>query len=527
MITTNNTLIPILRVCACVMVFLFPCEWEGARCFAQDALIEPETEVQGFWDRLRVVLNKKKEQPLEQQSVTERYAPVYNWIHQAERSLYDSLSREGQAKVNWNRYQGIVTEQYSLTHDTAQINKLSPRITVFGWHPYWMQDAYQSYQFNLLSYIAWFSYNIDSTGHNDNPDQLKQWENDNGLITAAHAQQCKVLLTVTNHTADGNKALLTNRNLQAELINHLLQLLAKNEADGIDLNFENIPDGQKDNMTAFVCELGQRLKTANKNYKLTIGLPAYYGERTCDLNRLAEVVDLFLITGYDYYGPFSKTDGPVAPLDDPDGGRNIRQSVFRYLQLGLKREQLILGLPYYGATWTSSNPKAGRPDSTLRFLSRQMYRDIRANHPDELPQYDKKRWGAYFSTQDPETGLYQRCWFDDTLTLKRKFDWILEEQLAGVGLWALGYDNGYPEIWNLIADRFDADTLLAHKDVYLEEKYFRLSNSVADYWPLLLVAGIFLVVFLLAGLVVALFDWPVRGVFFQNKTHPVITITNL
>lgn len=514
--TSTNTKRSKSWVWLCFVLFLYPCEWGGGGCYAQNAPADKKGEVQGFWDKLRAALNKKKAQPLGQQSVTERYAPVYNWVHQAERHLYDSLARNG--KADWNKYQGIVSKQVSLAQDTGRANHLNPRVKVFGWHPYWMQDAYESYRFDLLSYLAWFSYNIDSTGRNDNPDQLQQWKNNGDLVAAAHAKHCQVLLTVTNHTKPGNEALLTNQNLQATLIDNLLQLLAQNKADGIDLNFESIPEGQKDNMTAFVLELAKRLKTANKNYVLTLDLPAYYGEKTCDLNRLRGAVDWFIVTGYDYNGPSSKTDGPVAPLDAPDGGMNIRQSVFRYLQLGLKREQLILGLPYYGALWTSNTPEVGRGDSTLRFVSHQMYRDVRANHRRETPQYDKKRWGAYFSTRDPLTGLYQKCWFDDTLTLRRKFDWVLEEQLAGVGLWALGYDNGYPELWELVADRYAADTLLAYKDVYLEEKYFRLSNSLADYRALVMVAGIFLVVFLLAGLVVALFDWRVREVFFQHKT---------
>jgi spore germination protein len=495
------------------LAFLYPCPPGGGWCYAQDTPADKTRDAPGFWDKLRAALNKEKATPLEKQSVTEQYAPVYNWIHQAERNLYDSLSKSGTA--HWNRYEGIVSVRRSVAKDTARTNHLNPAIKVFGWHPYWMKDAYQSYQFELLSHVAWFSYNIDSTGHHDNPVQMSQWKSDSALMKAAHDKHCKVLLTVTNFSASGNRALLTNRNLQATLMDDLIRLLEENNGDGIDLNFENIPDGQKDNMTAFVLELSRRLKTANRNYELTLVLPAYYGEKTCDLSRLSGAIDWFIVTGYDYYGPFSKTDGPVAPLFDPNGGQHIRQSVFRYLQLGVKREQLILGLPYYGALWTGTKGAGG--DTTFQ-VTRQMYRDVRANHRNEIPQYDKERWGAYYSGLDPVTGTFEKCWFDDTLTLKRKFDWVIEEQLAGVGLWALGYDNGYPELWELIENRYAADTLFAYKDLYLEEKHFKLSNSLADYSAIVVVGGIFLVVFLLLGLVVALFDWRVREVFFQHKT---------
>lgn len=35
-----------------------------------------------------------------------------------------------------------------------------------------------------------------------------------------------------------------------------------------------------------------------------------------------------------------------------------------------------------------------------------------------------------------------------------KYDWIKEKQLGGVGIWALGYDNGHTELWKLLAQKF-------------------------------------------------------------------------
>ena len=469
----------------------------------------PKTEDSpDFWSKLRLALNRKATPPTAQESVTERFEGIYDLIHREEIQLYDSLSKVG--VTNWDRYQNIVRVTYDRAKDTSLNNNLNPGIKVFGWHPYWMGSAWESYQFNLMSYVAWFSYNIDSNGQHDNPDVITGWKNAGALVEAAHAKNCKVLLTVSNHTPEGNRALLKSAVLQDQLIAHLLQLLEAGNGDGIDLNFELVPPGLKREMTLFIEKLSAKLKP---KYTLSLDLPAVGAERIYELKRLKPSVDWFVMMGYDYYGPHSSSPGPVAPLDSTMGTRSIRASVGRYLENGVPRAQFIVALPYYGAMW---NTQPGAEKAT--FGGHLTYRQVKAQFPTAAFQYDLKRWCAHFKTTNPTDQSVTECWLDDTLTLRRKFDWIIEEKLAGTGIWALGYDNGYPEFWNLIGEKFGADTLVAHHDAYIENKYFNLSRSIVEYRSLLAVAGIFIVVFLMAGMVVALFDWRVRDVFFRNKT---------
>lgn len=499
------------------MPLLYPLD-HGVFCgvsFGQTDTGMTNEAVPGFWDRLRNLLNKNEEARADNQSVTEKYGTIYNWIHREEIHLYDSLSKTG--ITNWDQYQNIITVQQVA--DKGSGAKLAPNIKVFGWHPYWMGDAYKSYRFNLLSYIAWFCYNIDpETGACDNPSVMDIWQKSGALVDSAHQHGCKVLLTITNHTEAGNAAMLKNPDRQEVLINNLIQQLKAGRGDGIDVNFENIGDGLEQELSTFLIKLSQRLRQSNPGYVLTVDLPVYDFYNNYEIKKLLPWVNLFIVTGYDYYNGKSRTDGPVAPLFSISGGYSIQHSVDKYLQSGLKREQIILGLPYYGALWTSQSSKPGTPDSTLRFVQHLTYRALRARYCTVAPGYDKERWSAYYAVFNPDSNYYEKCWFDDTLTLKRKFDWALEQQLGGVGVWALGYDNGYPEMWNLIEKTYAADTVLVYKDPYLEQRIFRLPRSLIQYRSLIAVAGIFIVVFLFAGLVVALFDWRVREVFFKNKT---------
>jgi hypothetical protein len=49
---------------------------------------------------------------------------------------------------------------------------------------------------------------------------------------------------------------------------------------------------------------------------------------------------------------------------------------------------------------------------------------------------------------------YRQVWYEDEKSLSKKYDWIIEKKIGGVGIWALGYDNGYTELWKLLADKF-------------------------------------------------------------------------
>lgn len=490
----------------------------GGTLYSQQIALPQDST--GFWDQLKSVLQRGKNAGVASKSVTEKYDWYYDWIHQEEFKLYDSLSKVG--VVNWDRYQNIITLQVKAGNDSLAAKKLAPNIKMFGWHPYWMGSAFESYQFNLLSYVAWFSYNINpETGNYNNADVIRDWadpEKAGKLVELAHGHQCKVLLTITNHTSKGNKDFLTNPLAQQVLMDSLIRLIQLREADGVDVNFELVPDGLEEEMTLFLQALSQRLKGKNKDWVLSVDLPIYDVFGTYELDKLAEYVDLFIVTGYDYYNGKSRTDGPVAPLNAPMNQHSIRHSVNKYLQAGLKKEKLILGLPYYGAVWTAKSAQPGLLDSTLLFKQHMTYRALQAKYCINEPGFDWERMSRYYVQYNPDSSWYEKCWFDDSITLGRKFDWVLQQQLAGVGIWALGYDNGHTELWNMIRDKYASDTNLVYQEPYIESRYYNLSRSLMEYRSLIAVAGIFVVVFLLLGLVVALFDWRVREVFFQNKT---------
>jgi len=59
---------------------------------------------------------------------------------------------------------------------------------------------------------------------------------------------------------------------------------------------------------------------------------------------------------------------------------------------------------------------------------------------------------------------WNHCFIDDPFSLGKKYDIVNRRDLAGIGIWALGYDNGYQELWDLIAQKFTAQSAFVESD---------------------------------------------------------------
>ena len=44
--------------------------------------------------------------------------------------------------------------------------------------------------------------------------------------------------------------------------------------------------------------------------------------------------------------------------------------------------------------------------------------------------------------------------FENQESLKIKYELVHKYGLKGVGIWALGYDGGYQELWNALEEKF-------------------------------------------------------------------------
>ncbi len=329
-------------------------------------------------------------------------------------------------------------------------HKVSQDYKTFGWHLYSKGSAYKSYNFSLLWGVAYFSYLVNAeTGSYDN---IHQWKT-TALVDSAKAKNCKVFLTVSNFGAKRNGIFLKNPKAQKVLADSLSSLLQYRKADGINLDFEGVSSKNRTEFSDFVILLSKRLRKQNPDYMISLALYAVDYHKVFDISAIDPFIDFYTLMGYDYYGSFSKNAGPVSPLYSSEkwGVYSIEHSVDYYLKEGVTEDKLIVGLPYYGDKWQTEN--ASIPGNVKKFLAHDSYSKIQEQiGKTHNLRFDSISTTRYISSQNK--GIFKQVWFDDSLSLSHKYDWVKKKKLAGIGIWALGYDHGHSELWELLADKF-------------------------------------------------------------------------
>ena len=456
--------------------------------------------------------------PIDQKNIFTTYGYVYDAINGSKDVINSS-----------NFYWDSIQKVYYVRN--KKYSKIKPENEVFGWHPYWMGSAWESYPFELLSTISYFSYKLDpETGSYTNPQQMIEWRN-TAMIDSAKLKKTKVLLTVSSHGYKNNNSFLGDQAKWGVLIDSLSNLLLDRDADGVDINFENLPYLKRGSFNRFIEELRKRLnqKLGTKTPIISLTLPAVDSREIFDIKDLQKFVDLFVIMGYDYNtGP--QLQGAVAPLL-PFESKNIslNTTLKYYIDAGIDPSKTVLALPYYGSMWEGNIGEGGTTSSM--FERKITYREIMSIFNDEFvtknnlsPTLEKNSMTNYFNITYPDNTT-KEVWFDDDYTLGKKYDFAITNKLKGIGIWALGYDNGYNELWDVIESKFATNAVPVVDPVGQIEGYpIKVSNYILKKKDLLIVSSLFFLFAVVIGFVLALSDWKVRDSIVKNQFHRFIMV---
>jgi spore germination protein YaaH len=334
--------------------------------------------------------------------------------------------------------------------------KLNSDIRTFGWHIYSNGSSWKNYNFSMLWGLSYFSYSIQpETG---NYKSIHQWKT-TAMIDSAQASNCKVFLSVSNFGKDNNTVFLKNPRAQKTLLDSLSNLLALRSANGINIDFERVSKKDKKSFIKFIVEISKKLKKVNPDYMISLCLYADDWNDVFDIKAIDPHVDFYTLMGYDYYGGFSKTTGPVTPFNTSSSyGNGLKNSIQYYENQGVHLDKLIVGLPYYGAQWVTEKETPGAKVS--KFIDHPPYKNIREFYIDSLQtpvRFDSISASSYLIVNDGDNA-YRQLYFEDKKSLSIKYDWIKKNKLGGVGIWALGYDNGYSDLWDLLAEKFSEES---------------------------------------------------------------------
>ncbi len=262
--------------------------------------------------------------------------------------------------------------------------------------------------------------------------------NDHSIVKGITGSKKRVLLfgnlTDGNFDKDTAHAILTDQAVQDRAIQGMIAKSTALEVAGIQIDFENIPDGDRDAYTAFLKRLAGELHQR----KMTLSIAAAAKTRdsrtgwggATDYAAIGQIVDQFYIMAYDEHWRGGEP-GPVASL-------GWVEKVVRYATGVMPSQKVILGLPFYGYEW-SAEANAGTKTNKA-FGASSMARRVAAN--DAKITWDPVAGEnvATFKTGDGE----RIAWYPDERSLDAKLRLAYQYNLKGVALWRLGFE---PDEW--------------------------------------------------------------------------------
>jgi spore germination protein YaaH len=400
---------------------------------------------------------------------------------------------------------------------------------VYTWYPYWMGDVWQSYNFDLLTTVSFFAYKIDpSTGGYLNPDQISQWRQ-TALIDTAKAHNTKILLTLALEGEDNQNEFLKNETSWNVLLDSVTVLLKDRDADGIEIDFTKVSKDNSLKFSRMVSNLKDNLeyRFISKKIFVAVVLPPNPQDFLVDLITLDEYVDIYIVKGTDYH-EIDYSNPSVAPLrSDLSDGLSLENTLIDYLKKGLVPQKSILALPLYGTQWggswkaqngyyeTDFQKKVTLAEVNRLFASRDT--TVIMN-----PNLDEVSLTNYFLLEFPDDTSIE-CWFDDHKTLSTKMDLALSREFMGIGLWALGYDLGMTEVWQVIEEKFTGDEIIIKDPIAEIDGYpIQYGAFIEKYQTLFVVTFCVVTMGLFVVLVIAFSDWRFRETIAVKQLYRIM-----
>lgn len=316
---------------------------------------------------------------------------------------------------------------------------------IFGFLPYWRLSHYDELHYDLISTIAYFGVELNSSG---GITYYHSWPTYD-LVDLAHQNGVKVVLVGICFNSDQIHLLVTDSSATLNAINNLLEQVELGSADGVNIDFELPRSADSSHVTAFMSALSDTFHAHNPEYSVTICVTAVNWNNRFQCKQLAQATDGLFIMGYDYHWSGSSNSGAVSPLTG--GTYNVTNTVSYYLsETDYDSSKLILGIPYYGYDWPTAGTEPGSQTQGTGSAKIYSVAESEANSYGKLwDNSSQTPWYRYCISSQ-----WHQCWYDDSTSLGLKYDLVNNKNLKGTGMWALSYDSDRSELWGAIYSHF-------------------------------------------------------------------------
>lgn len=307
---------------------------------------------------------------------------------------------------------------------------------VVGYYPGWMKSKLPANKvmFQHLTHInhafAW----PNADGSISSYTEINHPE----LITATHQAGRKILISLGGWGNSAGFAPMAADTTKRKLfVQNLLNFCQTRGYDGADFDWEfPATTADRANLTALVKEIREAFNLANPSLLVTmVAVAGDWNGKWHDYAKLSDYVDWFNLMAYDFHGTWTTHSGHNAPLYAPptDFDGSGHQAVqYLYGSRGIPKAKLHLGVPFYGKEFNATRlygPSTGGTELEYSSIAPRM----------------NSGWTRYWDNVSKVPYLMNGSnnrfvTFDDSLSLSIKFDYIKQNDLGGMMIWALGQD---------------------------------------------------------------------------------------
>lgn len=351
-----------------------------------------------------------------------------------------------------------------------------PKKVVYGFLPYWNIKYTDQLLIRDLTHLVYFGVDLGPDGnirtHVNKRELEPGWNKLSSDEFSSLRRQMKLVnkkmvLAVTAMDNDDISSIVNNAQNRQLAIASIIQVAQDQQFDGINIDFEYVgnPDpNTRRNFATFATVLANTCHQTIPECEMSIDIYADSAIkfRLWDLSTITPAMDHVMVMTYDYYRPSSGQAGPVAPLRGKCTDLlttncldyDVTTSVADLIKV-IPSKKLLLGIPFYGYEWQTAGtgflantyPKTGGIATYKRIQS--LFSDSTISSLSA--QWSDVSMSPYLSYI--ENGKTYQIHYEDARSLGLKLDLVNQSNLAGIGIWALGYEVPLDDLWVTIAKK--------------------------------------------------------------------------
>lgn len=259
-------------------------------------------------------------------------------------------------------------------------------------------------------------------------------------IEWAHSNNYKVWPMIQNADAGikVTSTILNSYKKRQELIDSIVEKCVEYGLDGVNIDFENIYEKDKDKLSRFIIELTPRMLELGSVTSVDVTAPDGGANWSLcyDRNVIGDVADYLVFMAYDQHGTSSTKPGTTA------GYNWVETSLKKIIDYDqVETDKIILGLPFYTRIWTVSQDGSivSRNVVNMIDINKSIPNNVEKQWNDELKQY----YVEYQSGRNTK-----KMWIEDGKSIEAKVSLVTKYSLGGTSGWEK--DRETSNIWTII-----------------------------------------------------------------------------